>query len=383
MKKKWLILAVLLMAYFAPNYLQYQLSPISTDIIQGYSISPVIFSRVFSAPMIPAVFLSLLSGVLADKYGPKPVIGISLVISCAGSILRFYSTTYSMLFLSMLMIGVAGAVVNANGVKVISCAFSRDKVGVLTGVFLSSSTIAMSLATGTTSILGSIRAVYLLGVIITIAATLLWFFLAENSDLTSPATPNGTAYSYLRNVVKKRSVIISSITLFFVMSCMIGIASFLPLALSSRGISEVAAGAYTAAFTIGNLIGSLSSPIVDQKWKSTKIQTIALVIIIGSGTIFAWRFIPGFPLLLALITTGAGIGGIMPLMISFPVKSGEISPGEAGISGGIISTLQLLGAILMPSYIIAPITGDNYSLFFLVTGSLMVLPLIIIWLFHK
>ena len=73
----------------------------------------------------------------------------------------------------------------------------------------------------------------------------------------------------------------------------------------------------------------------------------------------------------------------MPLMISFPVKSGEISPGEAGISGGIISTLQLLGAILMPSYIIAPITGDNYSLFFLVTGSLMVLPLIIIWLFHK
>ena len=172
MKKKWLILAVLLMAYFAPNYLQYQLSPISTDIIQGYSISPVMFSRVFSAPMIPAVFLSLLSGVLADKYGPKPVIGISLVISCAGSILRFYSTTYSMLFLSMLMIGVAGAVVNANGVKVISCAFSRDKVGVLTGVFLSSSTIAMSLATGTTSILGSIRAVYLLGVIITIAATL-------------------------------------------------------------------------------------------------------------------------------------------------------------------------------------------------------------------
>ena len=376
MKKKWLILAVLLMAYFAPNYLQYQLSPISTDIIQGYSISPVMFSRVFSAPMIPAVFLSLLSGVLADKYGPKPVIGISLVISCAGSILRFYSTTYSMLFLSMLMIGVAGAVVNANGVKVISCAFSRDKVGVLTGVFLSSSTIAMSLATGTYLYFSE-------SVIITIAATLLWFFLAENSDLTSPATPNGTAYSYLRNVAKKRSVIISSITLFFVMSCMIGIASFLPLALSSRGISEVAAGAYTAAFTIGNLIGSLSSPIVDQKWKSTKIQTIALVIIIGSGTIFAWRFVPGFPLLLALITTGAGIGGIMPLMISFPVKSGEISPGEAGISGGIISTLQLLGAILMPSYIIAPITGDNYSLFFLVTGSLMVLPLIIIWLFHK
>ncbi len=374
---KWTVMAVLMLAYFAGNYMQYQLSPISQEIMESYSITSAMFSKVFSAPMIPAVLFSLVSGILTDRIGAKPVIGVSLIITAAGSILRFFSTTYSVLFLSMALIGVSAAVMNANGVKVLSGSVPKEKIGFFTGIVLTSSTIAMTLGTGTTSLFPSLRSVYLIAVVLGIAAAVLWFIFAKNT-VPVPKSLSGTSVpASLKEAARHPSVWLAGISLFFVMACLIGISSFMPLALADRGMDTVTAGSYTAVFTAGNLVGSFVSPAIDQIWRHTKAQTLILLLTVGLGTAFAWCIPSGFFLFLVLLLAGIGVGGNMPLLMSMPLRSGEFTPENAGIAGGITSTLQLLGAILLPSYIIAPIAGDDLPLFFIITGSLIAIPFVI------
>jgi NNP family nitrate/nitrite transporter-like MFS transporter len=42
----------------------------------------------------------------------------------------------------------------------------------------------------------------------------------------------------------------------------------------------------------------------------------------------------------------------------------EIGPVYAGSAGGIVGTLQVIGAVFIPSFILTPIAGHNYNLFF-------------------
>jgi NNP family nitrate/nitrite transporter-like MFS transporter len=63
---------------------------------------------------------------------------------------------------------------------------------------------------------------------------------------------------------------------------------------------------------------------------------------------------------------------MMPFFFSMPVQFAEIGPKYAGTGTGLISTIELLGAILLPTYILTPICsgveGINFNLYFILIG---------------
>lgn len=63
----------------------------------------------------------------------------------------------------------------------------------------------------------------------------------------------------------------------------------------------------------------------------------------------------------------------MPIFLSAPVLLEGLGTKYAGSAAGVISTLQLLGAVLIPTYILTPIAGDNYSLLFMLASICMVI----------
>ena len=58
----------------------------------------------------------------------------------------------------------------------------------------------------------------------------------------------------------------------------------------------------------------------------------------------------------------------MPIFLSAPVLLEGLGTKYAGSAAGVISTLQLLGAVLIPTYILTPIAGENYSLLFMLAS---------------
>jgi hypothetical protein len=54
----------------------------------------------------------------------------------------------------------------------------------------------------------------------------------------------------------------------------------------------------------------------------------------------------------------------MPLIASMPMLLPEIGPVYAGSAGGIITTLQVVGAVVVPTFVITKLAGSNANVLF-------------------
>ena len=89
------------------------------------------------------------------------------------------------------------------------------------------------------------------------------------------------------------------------------------------------------------------------------------------GVLICWRFASAPALYALTLFTGTVLGAAMPIFFSAPILLEGIGTKYAGSAAGVISTLQLLGAVLIPTYILTPIAGDNYSMLFTLAAACM------------
>lgn len=146
--------------------------------------------------------------------------------------------------------------------------------------------------------------------------------------------------------------------------------SFVPTILQSRGIDSVAAGYYASAYTIGSLVSCILVPMSAKKLGSKNtfvvLDTCAFALV---G--FGWMAPEGFLLMAALFLAGFFVGGNMPLLMAVPIKLPDVGPKLAGTAGGLVATVELLGAVILPSYVLIPAAGGNLGVAFVLAGVCM------------
>jgi NNP family nitrate/nitrite transporter-like MFS transporter len=369
---RWVILVVACIVMFGPNYTQYQLSPLAPQLIDSFKLTPSQFAGIFSSPMIPALIFSLIAGLLVDKFGIKLIVGIALCIATAGTFWRIWANSYQIMFISMMLGGFSATFLNANGAKLMGSWFLPEEISGKTGIFLASQTIAMTLAMATTALLPSIKIAFTIAFIITGISLVLWVILIKkpkkNIALIQEAPASPPVLTCLKIVIRNRSLWVVGFCLFFILGSNVVVGSFLPAALGQRGINTTEAGIYSSLITIGLLAGALISPVFASKIGKNKPVLLIFSLIAAFFIAFGWQAPAGVLLAIALFIAGVSMGGMMPLLVSMPIQLPEIGPAYAGTAGGFVSTLQLLGAVLLPAYVITPIAGDNMNLLFILGG---------------
>ena len=123
-------------------------------------------------------------------------------------------------------------------------------------------------------------------------------------------------------------------------------------------------------FLLCNILDLL---IYSSKIKNVKVFVSGAAVLSFAGIIMCWRFPSIFVLHILVLYTGIMLGASMPIFLSAPVLLEGLGTKYAGSAAGVISTLQLLGAVLIPTYILTPIAGDNYSLLFMLASICMVI----------
>lgn len=136
---------------------------------------------------------------------------------------------------------------------------------------------------------------------------------------------------------------------------------------------DMVKGMFASMLTLGNCIGSITGPIVFSKIKNVKVFVSGAAVLSFAGIIMCWRFPSIFVLHILVLYTGIMLGASMPIFLSAPVLLEGLGTKYAGSAAGVISTLQLLGAVLIPTYILTPIAGENYSLLFMLASICMVI----------
>lgn len=374
-KKGTVIFAVMFLAMLVGNYFQYQLSPIAGRVMESLHLSPTQFSSIFSAPMIPAIVLSIVAGILSDRFGIKKVCGAAVVIATAGLCWRPFAQSYETFFAAMILGGVGTTFLNVNVAKIMGRYCAAEKTGTMVGMVMMGSTFGMTLGTATTAAFPSVQTALLVAAAGEVVILILWFLLMDG-DRGSTETESGQQKISLTDsigaVLKCRYIWVLGLCMMCILGCNTAMGSFVPMALQSRGASEAAAGLVVTGMMVGNLIGTFTGPrlIVASKNKRTVIMFLGILSAVTAAS--SWM-LPTFAAFLGLMACGFGMGSLLPVFMAMPMQLKEIGPAYAGTAGGVTSTLELLGAVIIPTYIITPIAGANYTLYFLLAGACMVI----------
>ena len=359
--RKWLVFTIMCLAYMPGSYAQYQLSVYASELIQSFGLTTSQFSSLFTAPMIVAIFLSFVGGMISDKVGSKKVINISFVIAGIGMIGRVFANSYMPFFLCMALTGFSNMFVNINASKITASWFEQEKLGILMGIFGFCGQLPGAFATATTAVLFDSRtSAFIVSAIFCISVFVLWLLFVKDK-------PEDT-------VLSNKGVWLVSICIMMALGSTVTLSTFMPMALQTMyGIDMKVCGTIASMLTLGNCIGSITGPIVFSKIKNVKVFVSGAAVLSFAGIIMCWRFPSIFVLHILVLYTGIVLGASMPIFLSAPVLLEGLGTKYAGSAAGVISTLQLLGAVLIPTYILTPIAGENYSLLFMLASICMVI----------
>ena len=374
-------LACTVLLLFVPNYAQYQLSPLAHLVMPAYGLDSAQFSMLFSAAMIAGILLSLVAGLLCDRFGVKRVVGIAAIISVAALIARVFASSFGALFACMALAGLVATFLNTNIAKIMGSWFPPEQVGLAVGIGLAGATLSMAVGLGTSALFPSLQAIFIFTAVVAVIALAAWWLFfkdgprgaqgASQAEAGDAPAAQPSLSDCLKVVLKSRNVWLVGVGLGLDMAATMCIVTFLPQVLqATRGFDPTAAGALSSVVTFGNLAGSILAPLINARVGRFKPVAIVLAVVAAAGTAFAWQLPEGPVMLVCFFLTGFSLGGLLAILVSVIVLLPEIGPVYAGTAGGIASTLQLFGAVVIPSYILVPILGTNYPMLYGIGGIL-------------
>ncbi|MDC7126564.1 MAG: MFS transporter [Spirochaetales bacterium] len=368
-----IIVGIFILGAFTYQYLQYQLSIVAPDLIGKLNLTAKQFSGIFSGPLVPAVALSIIFGIIADKLGMKVIIAIAMFVSVIGGIGHIYAGSYGTMYTMMILTGFGAVAVNVTCGKMFSMWVRPELISVVMGVFLAASTVGQFVAQSTTALLGSMNTAFWISGLLCCIVFLLWVILGrekkEQDSAMSQDIPS--IGETLKVVFSSKNMWLCAIGLFLILGCQVGFNMWIPATLVSKGMSQAQAGVIASTVSLGNLCGAIIMPIIAAKLGKNKPFIIVFTLICAAGYSFGWH-LSGVLCYVCFFIFGLCASALMPFFISMPLSFPEIGPKYAGTAIGFISTLELLGAVVLPTYVFLPLSmtsaGMNYSRYYLVIG---------------
>ena len=104
---------------------------------------------------------------------------------------------------------------------------------------------------------------------------------------------------------------------------------------------------------------------------------VGLALISCLFTAFAYWVQQEVLLTVSIFVIGACVGGLLPLSIAIPASVLNFGVQESQAAGPLLTAFQLAGAVLIPTYIIVPLTGGNilgflgYAALFMIVEAIL------------
>lgn len=379
------VLAALCLNNAAPNYLQYQMSPIATQIMETYSVGMEQFSSLFTSPMIPAILFSLAAGLLFDKLGPVKVMRAGVLIAAAGGFIRLYTGGgYAALFVGTLLTGFSAAFINAGQAKIVSGFYPPEQMQSKIGLINASGTAAMMLTMATAVYFSSVRTAFSVAAVFMAVAAVSWFLFGKNPESGTDTEAVQKSFGELMKAsVSSGQVWLMAFSLFCVLAAQVVMSSWAPTALQSAGMAAAAAGYMGSLYTAGNFISCFLGPMLTEKLGSIRKVTVIFGIIAVIGLMLSWRISNPVVCGIMMILTGIAVGGNIPLAMGDIVNFRGIGPEYVETASGFIATIQLIGAVAIPSYVLVPLASGNFGTLFTLAAVCMGISAVLGYLAHS
>lgn len=337
------------LAFFILNTLNSAYSTFLGMIKDELSLSYTLSGALMSSYFIGYAIGQIPWGYLADRYGSRRAITLSIVGIASSTILFGMSHGIWQAVASRFLAGILGAGVFVPSVRLVSSWFSPGERGTALGLLSIGGSVGLIIASWLAPILalrlGWRRPITILGFLGVLASVVIWSMLRDRKEQASTAKSGRGNEGFL----KQGSFWILALTQFLRLGTNYTFIAWLPLLLQEEhGLSLLLAG---TALSVFNFAGMLSNPIgglVSDRVGEKMVLLISFSVLALDIILFA-RFRMFASIFIAVLILGWFINFMRSP--SFAILPKLYGVEVAGNVSGIHNTFASLGALALPFFL--------------------------------
>jgi nitrate/nitrite transporter NarK len=356
LKKQWYLLTLTVLSGAFVATLPISCMPaLFKEISDDLGLSLVQIGTVWGAASLAGIFVSILAGILSDKFGVKIILILSCILTGITGSMRGFTHSFFALSFTVFLNGIVRLIVPINLTKSIGIWFKGKYLGTAMGISAVGMGLGLMLGPMISSsvlspLLGGWRNVMHFYGIISILVGILWMLFKKESprDKTvgagSERLPIRQIFS---NLMRNRDLWFLGITLMFRVGCIMGMTGYLPLYLRDQGWAPANADGTLAAFYAGSTLCVVPLASLSDRLGSRKIILYPAIII----TIICFSILPlvkGTSIWILMIATGIFMDGFMSICVTLALEIKGIGPALSGTALGLIFTIGQLGSVFSP-----------------------------------
>src|SRR5512136_1675785 len=214
---RWVVLIMAMLTSFIGSYAQFQLPPLAYRLMPALNLTPSDFSALMGGPMTGSIFVCLLGGNLADRFGVKKIVTIGLIFAVIGCTFRYAVSSFWPFWFLTVLAGLASGLLVGNLAKLFGAWFPPAQMGTIMGVCMVSPVLAMFLGTSTTTLFPSDALAFIFSGVLCLIILILWMIFAKDKPEGAPDMPVLPVTKYLGEAARSRNIWLAGISLFFTM----------------------------------------------------------------------------------------------------------------------------------------------------------------------
>ncbi|WZY00046.1 MFS transporter [Bacillus sp. FSL W7-1360] len=349
-RKKWLMYLLLIAIFMLGFFERFAPAVFASDLMAEFRTSGSMLGTMTAMYFVTYTALQIPAGVLADRVGPREIVGIGAVIAGLGSLIFSFAPTYALVSIGRLLVGLGGATVFIGIMKFNAEWFAKERYGLISGITLLLGNLGAALSAGPLAVLLSYatwRNTFFLTGLIAITLGILIYAVVRNSpqevgfnqtQAVSRKKNRNRWDNELRSVFAEKSVwpvLIASVGTNAVFYAFVGLWG-VPLLTDSFQLTIREASLYTTAGLVGYGIAS-----VVIGWCSDKAGVRKPFVVVSSvlacvgwlGLLIApWQ--PGWSGFLLYTIVGVSAA---QMVVSFAVVKEAVSPLVAGMALALVN----------------------------------------------
>lgn len=350
---KWYVLALAALTHTLVMGMPNMALPVLfEEIAADLNLDLVQIGIVWGAASLTGIVMSLMGGVLGDRFGARRTLIVACIIAGATGALRGFAFSFISLALAVFIASLVLPIIPTNVHKTCAIWFSGKRLGTANGVVSAGMALgfmlgAMLSATVFSPLLGGWRNVMFLYAAIAVVVGVVWIFTQDRPQEDS-GSPGGVALREgLSQIVKLRDVWLLALGLIGVGGCVQGTLGYLPLYLRGLGWPAPAADGTLSLFHATSLVFAIPFAMLSDRMgyrrRMLMIATLMIATGVGAIALFSGPLIWG-----AVMLAGMVRDGFMAVLLTTVVEVRGVGPRIAGTASGFLLALSSLSRTLSP-----------------------------------
>jgi CP family cyanate transporter-like MFS transporter len=347
---------------FMLHLLLFCTAPMVNVIMEEMDLSHAEFGFVFSAAMISLVIFRIPWGLVGDRIGYLNAFRVALPLAAGFAVMRAFSTGYTVLLLSQVLLGMSLAMV-LPCLPLMVREWMPTKPGLSTGIYVSGFAAGNATALALTPQLLKImdwRQVLLAYSGLAVLMCLLWLAFARSTARGD----SGLRFDSFTRLLKDKYVWVLLLFMLASMGSYDTLATWLPKVLEMKDLNGALASLLPLGFFLaGPVVGMVSDRV------SNSSTIIAISGVVAAVSIVGINYAPFPVVLLCIFMAGFSTIGVLTISLAVPTRDQRLSA-TAGSVVGLTSALGNIGPLAMPVLFgfLIDVTGTFYASIFAVAA---------------